>query len=47
VRRPDVGQHPAEFFREYVRLYRAHPGIVGRFAPATEAFIAALATGRR
>jgi hypothetical protein len=39
-------QHPAEFFREYVRLYREHPDLVGRFAPATEAFIAAPATSR-
>ena len=27
---------PVEFFREYIRLYRAHPEIVGRFAPETE-----------
>ena len=38
-------QHPVEFFRQYVRLYQEHPDIVGRFAPATEAFLAALATG--
>ena len=33
-------QHPIEFFRQYVRLYREHPEIVARFAPATEAFLA-------
>lgn len=32
---------PVEFFREYVRLYRAHPEIVGRFAPATERLLGA------
>lgn len=39
-------RHPAEFFREYVRLHREHPDVVGRFSPATESFIAALPTGR-
>ena len=33
-------QHPVEFFRQYVRLYRTKSDIVGRFAPATEAFLA-------
>ena len=32
-------QEPAEFFRQYVELYRRHPDIVGRFAPETEAFL--------
>lgn len=34
------GEHPGEFFRRYVALYRAHPEIPGRFSPATEALIA-------
>ena len=29
-------QPPVEFFKEYIRLYRARPEIVGRFAPETE-----------
>ena len=32
---------PVEFFRQYVRLYREHPEIVGRFSAETEAFIEA------
>jgi hypothetical protein len=32
---------PVEFFREYIRLYRAHPQMVGRFAPATERLLGA------
>ena len=32
-------EHPVEFFRRYVRLYRERPEIVGRFSPATEAFL--------
>ena len=30
---------PVEFFRQYVQLYRAHPDIVGRFSPETEALL--------
>ena len=29
-------QPPVEFFRQYIRLYRSRPDIVGRFAPETE-----------
>jgi hypothetical protein len=34
-------RQPVEFFREYVRLYRARPQILGRFAPATERLLGA------
>ena len=30
---------PVEFFREYIRLYRADPEITGRFSAETEAFL--------
>ena len=30
---------PVEFFREYIRLYRADPAITGRFSAETEAFL--------
>jgi hypothetical protein len=30
---------PIEFFRQYVRLYRENPELVGRFSPETEAFL--------
>jgi hypothetical protein len=33
-------QPPAEFFRQYVRLYRARPEITGRFSPETERLLA-------
>ena len=32
---------PVEFFREYIRLYRAQPDVVGRFAPETERLLGA------
>ena len=31
----------ADFFKQYISIYRAHPDIKGRFSPETEAFIAA------
>jgi hypothetical protein len=37
-------EQPVEFFRQYFRLYREHPEIVGRFVTATEAFLGS--TGR-
>jgi hypothetical protein len=33
---PLFEQKPVEFFRGYIRLYRTHPDIIGRFDPATE-----------
>lgn len=33
---PLFAQHPRAFFLEYIRLYRADPQVVGRFAPETE-----------
>jgi hypothetical protein len=32
-------QHPIEFFRQYIALYKTHPGIRGRFSAETEAFL--------
>ncbi|WP_420125937.1 DUF5700 domain-containing putative Zn-dependent protease [Longimicrobium sp.] len=36
-------QPPAEFFRRYIALYRAHPEITRRFSRETEAYVASLA----
>lgn len=33
---------PVEFFRQYIRLYRARPEIIGRFAPETERLLGML-----
>ena len=38
---------PVEFFREYIRLYRANPEIVGRFSVETERVIERAAETRR
>jgi hypothetical protein len=32
-------QHPIEFFRQYIALYKTHPGIRGRFSAETEGFL--------